>query len=98
MSQSLEEGRSQLVMYMDDVRPGNVLRPDHGRVFYAFYWSMLGMPSWWTTSEWGWYDLCFILHTRMTTILGGTFFLSSPVSIMWGSVVGGGPLKSPGCL
>ena len=59
---------------MDDVRPGNVLRPDSGRLFYAFYWCMLMTPPWWRTSEWGWYDLCFILHTKLLTILGGYYY------------------------
>ena len=73
LNQSLEGGRSPLTLYMDDVRPGNALRPDSGRLFYAFYWTVVAMPHWWRTSEWGWWDLCFIMHSTLLTILGGMF-------------------------
>jgi hypothetical protein len=31
--------RGRLVLYADEVTPGNPLRPDRGRTYYAFYWA-----------------------------------------------------------
>ena len=28
------------ILYLDDVRPGNILRPDPGRVYYSIRWSL----------------------------------------------------------
>jgi hypothetical protein len=71
LQRSLPGGRSGLVFYMDDVRPGNVMRHDAGRLFFAFYWAMTDTPSWWRASLWGWYDLVFIRQTEVDSILGG---------------------------
>ena len=36
----------RLVIYFDDVMPGNLHRPDKGRKYMALYWSLLDWPSW----------------------------------------------------
>ncbi len=38
---SLGGATGGFVLYLDDVRPGNQLRPDKGRCYYALYWSLL---------------------------------------------------------
>ena len=36
---------SRVTVYMDDVRPGNQLRHDHGWTYCAWYWTMLELPA-----------------------------------------------------
>ena len=59
LQQTLPNWTSEIVVYSDDVRPGNVQRPDSGRLYYAYYYAILEMPSWWRSGPWGWYDLTF---------------------------------------
>jgi hypothetical protein len=56
---------------MDDVRPGNQLRPDLGRTYYAWYWTMLDLPGWYRASEAGWFELTFTPVRDCEGILGG---------------------------
>ena len=71
LCQHLPAGASKVGIYMDDVRPGNQHRPDSGRLYYAFYIVLLSLPSWWRHSEWGWYDLAFVLKKDVDKIDGG---------------------------
>ena len=71
LQQTLPNWTSEIVVYSDDVRPGNVQRPDSGRLYYAYYWAILEMPSWWRSGPWGWYDLTFVLANDEKEILGG---------------------------
>ena len=38
-------------VYLDDVTPGNVRRPDNGRAYMAIYWTFLDFPNWLLQSE-----------------------------------------------
>ena len=35
-----------IVLYLDEVTPGNVHRPDHGRKCQAIYWTIKEFPGW----------------------------------------------------
>ena len=59
LRKALPAGASRVTLYMDDVRPGNQLRPDMGRTYYAWYWTILDLPAWFRTSEHGWFDLAY---------------------------------------
>ena len=37
---------SSLVCYGDEIKPGNVLRPDKGHEQLCFYWSLQELPRW----------------------------------------------------
>ena len=63
--------RGRIAIYMDDVRPGNVLRPDIGRAYWALYWNILEMPSWHRSSMDGWLPLCFVRVSTCKKIKGG---------------------------
>ena len=36
----------RIAIYVDEVMPGNALRPDHGRAFYAWLLAILDWPDW----------------------------------------------------
>ena len=45
---------AHLVFYMDECKPGNVLRPDKGRELACFYWTVREFPSWFRARDGGW--------------------------------------------
>ena len=59
------------ILYLDDVRPGNILRPDPGRVYYSILWSLAQYPRWYASRELGWLPLCFVRTTQLDRIDGG---------------------------
>ena len=61
----------RVALYTDEVVPGNPLRPDHTRAFYAFFWTLLDFPDWYRSSASGWLDLCVIKVSDVATIPGG---------------------------
>ena len=49
-----------ICIYLDDVVPGNSLRPDGGRKYVAVYWALLNLPQWFLASQHGWFPLCML--------------------------------------
>lgn len=45
-------------MYTDEATPGNQLRPDKARNYYAIYWTIAEYPDWFRSRHGGWHDLC----------------------------------------
>ena len=45
---------AHLVFYVDECKPGNVLRPDKGRELACFYWTVREFPSWFRARDGGW--------------------------------------------
>ena len=45
LADHLPDGRSRVCLYCDDVRPGNVHRPEPARLYYAFYYTLLELPE-----------------------------------------------------
>ena len=48
-----ESKTARIGIYVDDSRPGNNLRPDQGRKYYAYYWTFLELPDWFRVSQLG---------------------------------------------
>ena len=63
--------QTRVAFYCDDVKPGNVHRPDSGRTYYAFYLIMLDLPEWFRSTEGAWLDLAYMMHTDVADIKGG---------------------------
>ena len=40
---------------MDEITPGNVLRPDHGKSVAMWYWTLLDFPDWYIGRNEGWF-------------------------------------------
>ena len=51
---------ARIAIYLDDVTPGNVHRPDAGRSYVAIYWTFMDLPSWLLHSVDGWFVLAFV--------------------------------------
>ena len=75
LKQSLRGGKAQLLFYCDETVPGNVLRPDAGRSQLCFYWTVLGLPHWARSSEWGWLHFASFPVKRLDSVPGGHSWL-----------------------
>ena len=51
---------ARIAIYLDEVTPGNVHRPDKGRCYTAVYWTFMDFPSWFLNNMGGWFTFCFI--------------------------------------
>ena len=59
--EGLAQGRPcKLVLATDDVKPGNALRPDKGRTYYALYFTLCCLPHWLRRTAHGWWSILFI--------------------------------------
>ena len=57
-AESAQKGR--MVIYLDEVRPGNVHRPDIARLYSGIYWSLLEFPEWFRSSQNAWIPLAYV--------------------------------------
>ena len=62
---------TRVVLYHDDVRPGNVHRPGFGRLFCCVYWTLSAFPDWFRQSDDGWFTLCIYPRGFIDSIRGG---------------------------
>ena len=54
----------KVAFYNDSVTLGNVLRPDAGRTFEAFYWTFIEFPDWFRSkASQGWFAVAFVEAT-----------------------------------
>ena len=67
----LSDGACRTLHYSDDIRPGNALRPDDGRMFYGFYMQLLDLPEFFRWGVLGWMDLLYVTQTVANTVVGG---------------------------
>ena len=68
----LGDDAGDITVYLDGVRPGNVLRPDSGRVYYSIMWSLAQYPRWYASRMMGWLRLCYVQSPELNRIDGGT--------------------------
>ena len=66
-----DEAKPRIIMYHDDVRPGNVHLPGYGRLYSAVYWTLSSFPDWFRTSDIGWFTLCVYPRKWVDSIKGG---------------------------
>ena len=60
-----------VVMYNDEVTPGNAMNPSNSRKFSAWYWSFIQIGRWVLMQEWAWL-ICGVFHSgNMKLIEGG---------------------------
>ena len=84
-------GEARVVMYFDEVVPGNNLRPDQGRTYLAVYWTFLEFPSWFRASQNGWFELCYVPagvladipgeHSKLTALMLAIFWPVDTMSV-----------------
>ena len=66
-----------LACYMDEVKPGNALRPDPSRSAACFYWTLKNLPSWYHTRQEGWFFFGCFPTKFLSQLPGGYTFLFS---------------------
>ena len=60
-----------MIFYFDEVRPGNVHRPDMARLYQGIYWSLLEFPEWFRSSQNSWFPLCYLGAKAVVQFDGG---------------------------
>ena len=71
LATALPNGRSRVCVYMDDVRPGNVHRPEQARLYYAYYYQLVDLPESFRAGLHGWPDISFVLARDCEGVSGG---------------------------
>ena len=66
-----EEAKPRVVMYHDDVRPGNVHLPGYARLYCIVYWTLSSFPDWFRNSDQGWFVLCIYPRKFIDCLVGG---------------------------
>ena len=69
--QSSPEGHLNAIIYLDEVTPGNVLRPDNARKFWAFYLGFREMPATALVREQFWLPLAVLRTHEAQKVVGG---------------------------
>ena len=67
--------RLRLAFYLDEIKPGNILRPDAGRTLCNFYWCFLDLPSWFRARDSGWMLFGCFPYKLVKGVRGGYSFL-----------------------
>ena len=68
-------GNLSLVFYQDEIKPGNILRPDAGRSLVCFYWTIAQLPSWFRARQNGWFHFAMFPLALVERVDGGHSFL-----------------------
>ena len=72
-----------------NVRPGNILRPDPGRVYDAILWSLAQYPRWYAARPLGWPPLCFVQASQIDRIDGGiSQVVAALLQVLWDANAG----------
>ena len=70
-----QHGKLSLVFYQDEIKPGNILRPDQGRTLVCFYWTIAELPSWFRARQNGWFHFSMFPLALVEQVDGGHSFL-----------------------
>lgn len=68
-------GGPRVVIYMDEIKPGNVLRPDPSRQVACWYWTLMNLPSWFHTRREGWFYFGCFPTKLLSKLVGGYSYL-----------------------
>jgi len=72
-----------IIVYMDEVKPGNPLRHDAGRSLEAIYWSIVEWPDWMLMRHENWFCLAVVQSKICDKIPGGVSSLTPYVLNMF---------------
>lgn len=92
---SLRGNVGRLVLYIDEIRPGNVLRPDKGRSTQCIYWTLTCFPEWFRTRELGWFTAMCLRSSVLEQVPGHTSGLLRTLLGVW-YATSGDNLADPG--
>ena len=71
----LIQNTPSVACYMDEVKPGNVLRPDPARTVACFYWTLKNLPPWYHARQEGWFFFSCFPTKFLDKLQGGYSFL-----------------------
>ena len=71
MLSHLKGATGKFILYLDETKPGNVLRPEKGRSVCCFYWCVLELPAWLRSGSMGWWPLTYVTEKQLQAISGG---------------------------
>lgn len=101
----LKNQRMKLILYIDEYRPGNVLRPDAGRATQAVYWTFSNLPDMMLVRSAAWFTFGVLQSKYIPDLKGGVsgftrqilrvFFPSTGPSMRTGILLGAGKLEEP---
>jgi hypothetical protein len=63
-------GLLKIIIYIDEINPGNALHPNPERLLQAVYWTFVDLPSWFLQRKDAWFTFG-LLRTKITKELGG---------------------------
>ncbi|CAE7471645.1 unnamed protein product [Symbiodinium sp. CCMP2592] len=66
-----EKGRLRIGLYSDETKPGNPLRPDHGRAQVCFYFTCLDLPDWVRCQTGAWFHFSAFPCKLLSDVPGG---------------------------
>lgn len=75
----LVDSKNSLLLYSDEVIPGNVLRPDGRRKAQCIYASFRGLPYWFRSRNCAWLPIGVLKSWKVKAIPGGMSMLSKKV-------------------
>lgn len=61
----------RLVLFVDEFKPGNVLRPDAGRSTQNFLWAFAEWPEWYLSKAGAWFTFGCLRSVHLSSIPGG---------------------------
>ena len=61
----------RLVFYLDETKPGNVLRPNAARAMIGIFWGIADLPDWWRAKTAFWFVFAHVPTITMRRIKGG---------------------------
>ena len=90
-------GVLSILLYGDDLTPGNPLRHDHGRKVFTFYYSFLQLPAWLLHRQEGWFCFASLRVDVIDNVRGGVsavfaeilklMFTAKPANLSDGSFI-----------
>ena len=81
------EGVADIILYADETKPGNVLRPDSGRSTLSIYWTVKQFPGWFRSRHVGMFLFGVLQTKRVEKIAGGSSnVLRKVMTVFWNRV------------
>ena len=69
------KGGPRLCVYMDEIKPGNILHPDPSRQLACFYWTLMNLPPWFHARKQGWFYFASFPTKCLKKVAGGYSYL-----------------------
>ena len=66
-----KRGQLRVALYFDEIKPGNVLRPDVGKSQICWYWTIMDLPCWFRSRQESWFHLTAFPSKFVGRVRGG---------------------------